>query len=219
MGEYFYRKQFIQNLLYKRRWHRVDFLLSKVRLFPEMSILDVGCGPDGRSLEKFLHSDYRIVGIDLYDETEVKVNHPRFTYFQQDARSLSRFRDKEFDLALSIGMMEHICDRAMLSQMACEINRVSKQYVIVVPWKYAWIEPHFKFPFFQLLPYRFKLALTKMFDLHNLREKVKIDAAYIRNHYQWLSNPEWQRIFVGSKVYVTPTLETIAIIKPKQVHA
>ena len=121
------------------------------------SILDVGCGPDGRSLEKFLHSDYRIVGIDLYDETEVKVNHPRFTYFQQEARSLSRFRDKEFDLALSIGMMEHICDRTTLSQMACEINR--------------------------------------------------------------LSNPEWQRIFVGSKVYVTPTLETITIIKSKQVHA
>ena len=213
MGESFYRIKVLQKLLNERRQRRVNFLLSKVHVFPEMTIIDVGCGPDGRSLENFLSIDYRIVGIDLYDASQVKVSHPRFTYIQQDARDLSRFRYKEFDLAFSIGMMEHICNRSILEEMAREIGRVSKQYVVVVPWKYAWIEPHFKFPFFQLLPNGLKLRLVAMFNLHNLREKVKTDCAYIRKHYQWLSNSEWRGIFVGSIVYVSPTLETIAIVK------
>lgn len=218
MGEFFYRKQVVQKLLHKRRKHRVAFYLSKVQLWPEMSILDVGCGPDGRSLENFLPRDYRVVGIDLYDETKVKIDHPRFTYIKQDARDLSRFADKEFDLAVSIGMMEHICDHAILRQMAREIDRVSRQYVISVPWKHTWIEAHFKFPFFQLLPYGLKLTLTKMLDLHLLKEKVQKDPTYIRKHYQWLSSAEWREIFVGSKIYLQPTFEGIAIVKRDQAN-
>lgn len=219
MSEYFYRKQVIQKLLHKRRQHRVRFYLSKVQLWPEMSILDVGCGTDGRSLENFLPSDYRIVGIDLYDEAEIKINHPCFSYCMQDAQDLCRFRDKEFDLAVSIGMMEHICDHAILRQVAHEIDRVSRQYVISVPWRYTWIEPHFKFPFFQLLPYGLKLRLTIAFDLHQLKEKVQNDSAYIRKHYQWLPSSEWKEIFVGSRVYVQPTLLGIAIVKQDQADA
>ena len=36
--------------------------------------------------------------------------------------------------------------------MAAEIDRVAKEYVIVVPWRYAIIEPYSKWPFFQLMP-------------------------------------------------------------------
>lgn len=212
MAEFFYNSRFLQRLLYKRRQHRASFLLSKVCLFPGMSVLDVGCGPDGRSMEVFLPSDYKIVGIDLYDEPEVKVSHPQFTYFQQDAQDLGRFCDKQFDLTLSIGMMEHICDRTMLEKIASEIDRVSKQYIIVVPWKYAWLEPHFRLPFFQLMPSCLQRTLTVLLNLHNLGEKVRQDHAYIQKNYQWLSNREWRQIFVGSKVCLSPTLETIAIV-------
>ena len=178
-----------------------------------MSVLDVGCGHDGRSLEAFLPNDYQIVGVDLYDENEVKIDHPQFRYFKQDAQNLERFRDKEFDLAFSIGMMEHICDLMMLEKIACEIDRVSKQYIVVVPWKYTWVEPHFRFPFFQLLPSNLQRTLTVLLNLHNLREKISQDQAYIEKNYQWLSNREWRKIFVGSTIYLTPTLETIAIVK------
>ena len=213
MSEFFYNLRFLQRLLYRRRQHRVTFLLSKVNCFPGMSILDVGCGPDGRSLEVFLPNDYQTVGIDLYDEREVKVNHPQFTYFQQDAQNLGRFYDKQFHLTISIGMMEHICDLMMLKRIASEIDRVSKQFIVVVPWKYAWLEPHFRFPFFQLMPPGLQRTLTLTLNLHNLRDKVRQDHDYIPKNYQWLSNREWQQIFVGSKIYLIPTLETIAIVK------
>ena len=178
-----------------------------------MSVLDIGCGPDGRSIEVFLPSNYQIVGIDLFDEKEIKIDHPQFRYIKQDAQDLSRFSDGEFDLAVSIGMLEHICDRVILEKVASEIIRVSKQYIIVVPWKYAWIEPHFRIPFFQLMPHNLQRALTISLNLHNLGRKVRQDRAYIPKNYQWLSNTEWRQFFAGSKVYLSPTLETIAIVK------
>ena len=213
MPEFFYKSKFIQFLLHRRRQNRVNFLLSKVRCFPGMSVLDVGCGPDGRSLEVFLPSDYQIVGIDLCDEREIDVCHPQFAYFKQDAQDLECFSDKQFHLTISIGMMEHICDPVTLRKICSEIIRVSRQYIVVVPWKYAWIEPHFRLPFFQLMPSNLQRTLTMFFNLHNLREKIRHDQAYISKNYQWLSNKEWRQIFVGSKIYLSPTLETIAIVK------
>jgi len=213
MGDFFYKKKAIQRLLMVRRKRRAEFILSKVDTFPKMSILDVGCGPNGRSFENHVSGDLQITGIDVLDEKKVRMDHPNFKYYKQDASDLSIFAEKEFDLAVSIGMMEHICDHDLLNLIYEEINRVAQQWVIIVPWKYAWIEPHFKFPFFQLFPYGLKVLLTKAFNLHNLRAPVWDDYDYIKKHYQWLSSSDWQRIFKKSKIVLTPTLDTIAIVK------
>jgi ubiquinone/menaquinone biosynthesis C-methylase UbiE len=175
LSEYIYNNKVIQKSLSKRRELRAKFILSKVNITPEMSILDVGCGGDGRSFENFLPDTYKIIGIDLLDESVVKISHKNFVYIKTDAQDLSLFPDKQFDLTVSIGMMEHICNRDALDRMAKEIDRVSKQFLIVVPWKYAVIEPHFKFPFFSLLPYKLQIILTKILNLHNLRELVTMD--------------------------------------------
>jgi ubiquinone/menaquinone biosynthesis C-methylase UbiE len=211
MTESFYKTKLTQSVLAKRRKIRADFVLSKVNIFPGMSILDVGCGPNGRSFEDFISKDYRIVGIDLLDAEDVRIKHPNFRYWQQDAQDLSIFRDKEFDLAVSFGMMEHICDLSVLKRMYSEINRVAQQWLIVVPWKYVFVEPHFKFPFFQLLPYALKVFLTKSLNLHDLRRAVNQDYNYIRNHYQWLTNSQWIGIFEGGCCY--RQMDSIAIVK------
>lgn len=213
MAEKFYNIKLIQTLLSQRRRKRAYFVLSKVNTFQGMSILDVGCGPDGRSFEDFTPKDYRIVGIDILDEKKVNMNHSNFKYLKLNAQDLCIFRDNEFNLAVSFGMMEHICDHAVLKNMYSEINRVSQQWAIIVPWKYAFVEPHFKFPFFQLLPYSLKVFLVKTLNLHNLRKSVKQDYNYIKNHYQWFTNSQWLDIFNGARCYITPHMDTVAIIK------
>lgn len=213
MAEFFYENNLIQNVLAKRRKRRAEFVLSKVNVFHGMSILDVGCGPNGRSFEDFIPKDYRITGIDLLDEKEVRTSHPKFKYLKKNAQDLSVFSDDAFDLTVSFGMMEHICDHAVLNKMYLEIDRVSKQWVIVVPWRYAFVEPHFKFPFFSLIPYPFKVFLTKTLNLHNLKKAVEFNYNYIQNNYQWLTNSQWLCIFKKAKCYVTPHLDTIAIVK------
>lgn len=125
MAEYIYRTRIVSYLLSKRRIHRIGFILSKVNTWPGMAILDVGCGFNGRSFEDHVSGEYKITGIDLKEPDEVKMQHPQFQYYKQDARDLTMFDTKSFDLAISIGMMEHICNRRVLLRMAREIDRVS----------------------------------------------------------------------------------------------
>jgi len=208
-----YNTKFIQNCLAVRRKKRVEFILSKVKVFDNMSILDVGCGIDGRSFENFIPDNYNIIGIDIRPKNKVTIKHPGFKYLQINATDLNIFKDKQFDLCVSIGMIEHVCNPNTLEIIAHEIDRVSKQYVVIVPWKYSWIEPHYKIPFFALLPYSLKLLLIRVFNLNNQREFVKSNPNYLRNNTQWLSNKQYKKIFPGSKCYLTNTLETVAIIK------
>ncbi|MBT3221501.1 MAG: class I SAM-dependent methyltransferase [Proteobacteria bacterium] len=207
------RSKPVRWILKKRRNWRVSFFLDRVNVWPGMSILDVGCGPDGRSFELFVPDSYNITGVDLFPPEEVDVPHPNFTYLQQDARDLSQFGDQSFDLAISIGMMEHICDRTVLLDMAAEMKRVAKQLLVMVPWKYAVMEPHFFFPFFGVLPKHVQISLIKRHNLHGMAEMIRNDPNIFDENFQWLSSQEWAGIFDATDVYVFTTLETIFIIK------
>lgn len=89
MAETFYKTKFLQSLLLKRRIKRVEFILSKVNVFDGMSILDIGCGPNGRSFEDHIPHNYKITGIDIIDEEKVKTDYPNFKYLKHNAENLS----------------------------------------------------------------------------------------------------------------------------------
>jgi len=207
----------IQQILIARRKIRIAHALSKVTTKPSMRVIDIGCGIDGRSFENFIPPNWQVIGVDRNDPQRINHTHPNFKYVQQDAQDLSQFSDKQFDLAISIGMLEHITKKKAFKQIVSEIRRVAKQYIIIVPYKYCWIEPHYGLPFFPLYPYSIKLLLVKVFNLSNHRENVQRDPQYIKKHFMWLSNQEYKKEFPESNIYLTPTLETIAIIKKEEV--
>lgn len=214
MAEEIYRQYGVQRVLRWRRSKRIRYILSMVKTWPGMKVLDVGCGHDGRSFESIVSNDYMITGIDLFDPHEINISHPHFRYHKQDASDLSMFDSKQFDLVISIGMMEHICERSILKQMAREIERVAQQWVIIVPWKYTLIEPHFKFPLFQLLPPSIQKWLTIGLNLHGLEKALRRDHSFISSHYQWLANNEWVKIFRANEARVLPPFfDVVAIIK------
>jgi len=207
---------FVRDALASRRRARVDFMLSKVNVRPSMKVLDVGCGFDGRSFDDYAPADWEITGVDIIAPEGVHHTHPNFNYLEQDARDLSRFADDEFDLAVCVGMMEHITDPVTFRAIVSEMLRVSKQYIVVVPYKYAWIEPHYGVPFFPLLPYSAKVWLVKTLNLSGHRSAVLADSEYINKHYRWLSNDEYRQEFPASTIDVLPTREMIAITKRAQ---
>jgi hypothetical protein len=206
----------IRKVLAYRRRSRVDFMLSKVVVANNMKVIDIGCGVDGRSFDEYVPEDWEITGVDILPSEQVHHKHPRFSYIRADAQDLSRFKDREFDLAVSIGMLEHITEEPVFRRIVSELRRVAKQYMVVVPYKYCWIEPHYGVPFFPLLHYSIKLAVVKAFNLSNHREVVKRDPQYINKNYRWLSNAQYRLEFPDSTIHLLPTLETIAIIRTSQ---
>lgn len=215
MNKALYQSRIISSFLEKRRKRRLDAMLDKVHTFSGMTILDVGCGTDGRSVHQWIDPSYHITGIDLYDPSKVHIDHPRFTYKQQDARDMSCFADQSFDLAISVGMMEHIGHFPDLNKMAQEIHRIAKEYIIVVPYRYALVEPHFKFPIFQLLPTEMQLSLVYKFNLHNLKQKLTTDPLYIKKHFLWLTAEQWRHVWPESQVSVF-NMENYMIVKCKK---
>ena len=203
----------IRKLLHYRRKARANFMLSKIVIANNMKVIDIGCGIDGRSFEEYVPEDWEITGVDILPAERVRHKHPGFQYIRQDAQDLSRFQDHEFDLAISIGMIEHITEEPRFKRIVSEIRRVAKQYIVIVPYKYCWIEPHYGVPFFPLFPYPIKLAVVKRLNLSNHRSSVTRDPEYIKKNYRWLSNAQYKAEFPDSTIHLLPTLEMIAIIR------
>jgi len=203
----------IKQILVARRKRRITHALSKVTTKPSMKIIDIGCGIDGRSFENFIPPNFQVIGVDLKDPQKINHTYPDFQYIQQDAQDLSQFADKQFDLAVSIGLLEHVIEKEAFKKTALEIRRVAKQYIVMVPAKYCSIEPHYGLPFFPLFPYSIQVLLVKIFNLSNARENVKRDPQFIKKGIIWRSNKEYQKAFPESKIYRTTTLEQIVIVK------
>jgi hypothetical protein len=203
----------IKGILERRRRARVTFMLSKVALSERPNVIDIGCGISGRSFEDYVPEDWRILGVDVVPEHRVQHTHPGFTYRREDAQHLECFGDREFDLAVSVGMLEHITEEPTFSRIVAQIRRVARQYIVVVPYKYCWIEPHYGFPFFPLLPYSMQVALVRALNLCGHRQEVRTDYNYIRKNTRWLSNAEYRKWFPDAKIHLLPSLETIAIVR------
>ena len=187
-------------------------MMSLVKTWPGMKIIDIGCGKDGRSFTDYASEDWHLTGIDLCAPDGVCHLHTNYTYIQRDATDLSCFENNQFNLCVSIGMLEHITDPTVRRQIISEIRRVAEQHLIIVPYRYCTIEPHYGFPYFPVFPYWMQLYFVRIFNLSNHREIVKQDADYINKNYYWPSNKELSEEFGGSDVKVCPViLDTVAV--------
>ena len=202
----------VRRLLAARRRARFRFLVSQVRTWDGMRVIDLGCGRTGRSTTDFAPPSWSIVGFDHIAPELVTHRHRGFSYVQGDLRDLSAFGDGEFDLAISVGVLEHVTDPAAFADTSREIQRVACQYALVVPYRYAWIEPHYGVPFFPVLPRRLQNWLIRIFDLHGHRAGVRKDPDFVAHRIRWRSNAEYRAAFPGSHTRLTPTRETLAIL-------
>lgn len=88
---------FVRTILAARRRRRVEFLLDKIKTKPNMKVIDIRCGIDGRSFEDYVPTNWQIVGVDLHDDARIAHSHPNFNYLKQDAQDLSQFSNNEFN--------------------------------------------------------------------------------------------------------------------------
>jgi ubiquinone/menaquinone biosynthesis C-methylase UbiE len=121
--------------LKRRRFDRLCRHLNP--LPPNPRVLEIGCST-GKDFLQFLPDGSEILGVDLIRYSELD---PRINFVLADAEALP-FPDKYFDLAVSIGLLEHVQPIEKLCNVIREIERVAKQYAVVVPCISTPFEPH-----------------------------------------------------------------------------
>jgi SAM-dependent methyltransferase len=179
------------------RRKRYERIARTLQLRPGDRILDVGCGKGGRSIAAF-NRENEIVGVDLFPENELEVEQTNFRYVQGDATDLHSISDKSFDVAISVGMLEHVRPREQLLAAIRETQRIARRYCFVVPHKYAFVEPHFFLPFFPVWPSWLKSFLIKRFRLGTQERQPSGEWQRIN----WLTRREWKELFDDPNVLI-----------------
>jgi len=174
----------------RRRYERICQLVG---LQPHHSVLDVGCG-NGDSFETF-NRENEIVGLDL--QAQPTIQQPNFRYVQGDARDMHCFADGQFDVAVAVGLLEHIPPED-LQTVANEIRRVARRYALVIPHIWTLIEPHYRLPCWQFYPHAVKSFLVSHFSIGPYPKSPSGEYRYLN----YFTPGRWRALFPGSSTAV-----------------
>ncbi len=175
----------------KKRYEKITDLLG---LKPEEKILNIGSGK-GYTFEEF-NKENEIVGMDIFPEEDNVIKQRNFRYIQRKENTLP-FKDNEFDVVISIGVLEHIQPQEAFEKTCEEIQRVGKKFLVLVPSLTTIIEPHYGFPFFQHLPLKTQKYLQAKLNLKYI-EDGQGDFEYEAIRY--LRKKDWQKFFPNAKI-------------------
>lgn len=162
-----------------------------------LSILDVGGTKTFWETMGFGEYDIRIVLLNL---TRTEVSYPYMTSVSGDARDMSEFGDKEFDVVFSNSVIEHVGDYYQQKRMANEVLRVGKRFFLQTPNRSFPVESHFFYPLFQFYPLWLRLFIGHHLDVgwfKYIKGKEKED--FVRS-LRLLSETELQELFPGAVI-------------------
>ncbi len=184
------------------------FRKKRMKLFVEfcdklgknLKIADVGgTFYHWKSSGEFL-KNIELTMINVEEEKDELPENVRF--IKADARSLGFISDREFDVAYSNSVIEHFSSFEEQFEVASNIRRIAEHYFVQTPNYYFPVEPHFLFPFFQMLPEGLKKTLVRNFSL-GWFEKQPDDksAAELVKSVRLLKRNELIKLFPDAEIF------------------
>ena len=193
---------------------KVDHILSFIKdeyLFT--SVVDIGCGPGVclREIANGLNIKRRVgTDISMFILKEAQKQNKKGVFYRADSTALP-FKNKEFDVALIIDVLEHV---EQPDKVLEEAKRISNYIIIKAPIENCWFINLYKQ--FIKLDWRMMMghinfysldSFKKLTELHNLKlikyyipkQIIKDDLNWkmtLLNIGQWITNilPEWLRV-------------------------
>ncbi len=127
------------------------------------TILDIGVstvdGPEANALEKLYPYPNMITCAGLDDGAEVKRTLPGVNYVKIAPDKRLPFDDKQFDIAYSNAVLEHVGGPEARKAFMSEAMRVSKSVFLAIPNRWFPIEHHTGLPFLHYSPSFFRRVL------------------------------------------------------------
>jgi ubiquinone/menaquinone biosynthesis C-methylase UbiE len=192
-------KRYWAKNLKRRRLLYVNAILEG-RLFDKSwlngkKILDIGCSSGADFLQFFKDIEgVNLTGIDIAPQN---IQQSNVTFLQMDAEA-TPFQNKSFDLTVSIGVLEHIEPIEKLSKVIAEIDRVSKEYVIIVPNILTFLEPH---------------AVEFFWQLRSMNKKKKYNALNYFSDEAWLQFGGFSGAAITRFSYIPGLIKNTIIVK------
>ncbi len=155
-----YAASSISARLRRRRW--ADLTARFPRL-SEMSVIDLG--GDARSWEAAPLKPRHLMLLNTFDQP---VSESWMEVVVGDACDLpARVRAQHFDLVYSNSVLEHVGGFARRCAFAEAARGLGEHLWVQTPYRYFPLEPHWLFPFFQLLPLALRAQLTLRWPIGN----------------------------------------------------
>jgi len=153
------------SLASRMRRRRMQRFVRLLKLFPEpVRILDVGgTAAFWQVNAPVFPKECEITVLNLEPLSAEAL--PNVVSVVGDARRMTQFADKAFEVCFSNSTIEHVGTSADQQAMAQEVQRVSRAYFVQTPNRSFPLEPHFLFPFWQFLPLGTRVWLHRRFDL------------------------------------------------------
>lgn len=183
-----------QSISSKLRKKRFEKFLSVLNVSKNDKILDIGGYEqiwEGSGLEE----NVTLLNLKFSDK-----KNPKFKYIEGDACDMKMVADKNFDIAFSNSVIEHVGDFQRQKAFAKEVNRVADKYWIQTPNKYFLIEPHVLFPFFDFLPLNIKKYIALNWKYSHFR-RLKLDVQAELYRLRLLTKKEMVLLFPQSNIF------------------
>ncbi|OGU55538.1 MAG: hypothetical protein A2V66_07010 [Ignavibacteria bacterium RBG_13_36_8] len=190
-----------ESLANKFRLKRFRYLETLYNALPKpVRILDVGGTID--YWEKMKFTNKKDVLVTLLNIQKENIEYENFCSVIGDARNLSGFNEKEFDIVFSNSVIEHVGTFEDQQKMANEIKRVGKYYYVQTPNYFFPLEPHFFFPFFQMMPLKIKILIMMNFRLGWSDKKIlsKEEAVKVATSVRLLKQKELKHLFPDATI-------------------
>ena len=188
----------VNSLSNKFRRKRIEIfkkLLNKYK--SPVKILDLGGTQEFWENMDLISEEFQIT---IVNTELINTKYENLISIRKDARDLSEFRNKEFDIVFSNSLIEHVGNFTVQKTMAEEISRIGKSYFIQTPNYYFPLEPHFLFPYFQLLPKKLKIYLLCHFNLGWFKKSEKSEAKKIIDSIELLKYKELKELFPSALI-------------------
>ncbi|MEO8887347.1 MAG: class I SAM-dependent methyltransferase [Mucilaginibacter sp.] len=163
-----FTKNFAINISIKNRQKKYRYFIEQIEPNRNSKILDVGFTEDDaypgvNFLEKNYPYKENITALGIEDAPNFKKNFPEVNVVKYDG-SYFPFKDKEFDIAWSNAVIEHVgCHDKQLLFLS-ELLRTSKSIFITTPNRWFPIEVHTRLPFLHFLPKKYFDKILPLFS-------------------------------------------------------
>lgn len=182
---------------------RCDYMISQMKVAPEKSILEIGCGIGANSFMLAQKTGMRVLGTDLcepfIEEARQKYSAPGLSYEVLDFNHAAGFRDERFDYIVGNGILHHLYHS--LDQALVNVRQLLKS-----EGKIIFLEPNLHNPY-----------VYAIFSYPALRAKAHLEPAEMAFTKRWaakkLQNAGYEKIKIEYKDFLLPGIPD-ALIKP-----